>query len=152
MKLKNLLVILICITVSSILIWLLNSPTPHLRSFVSKTQLQFKNINSKLQVLELEQNNDANDDDNDEHNSDDIDTTFLQLLGFVKNPKLFTFVNESKNMNSNNNNEIKSTTNLRIPPIVTAFYTFNDEEKLLIGSKMKYFPKDLFIIYDLDLR
>lgn len=151
---------------TSAIIWLINVPSPHLRSFVSKTQLHIKNINSKLKVLDQD-----DDDDNNDRGDLEVDSTYLELLGFVKNPKLFeeetdeTTLNlnsNSANANSKNNNEedinsnfnnqiVVNIKNLRIPPLVTAFMRFSDKEKALIESKLKYFLNDLIIIYDLDL-
>ena len=38
-----------------------------------------------------------------------------------------------------------------MPPFVTAFTAFSEKEKLLIESKLKYFPKNPILIYDIDL-
>jgi hypothetical protein len=146
MKRKSYLIMLALIIVSTVIIWLINSPTPHLRSIVSKTKLQIKNINSKLQVLE--------DDENDNGKDLEVDSTYLELLGFVKDPKLFK---ENKNTDDEtenqliNNQILLNNINSRIPPLVTAFSRYTDKEKALIESKLKYFLSDLIIIYDLDL-
>ncbi len=91
-----------------------------------------------------------------------MDSTYLELLGFVKNPKLFN----SDDPNSGYDNKQQPPTNsggsvenggktvtkrLRIPPLITAFNRLGDKEKAMIESKLKYFPTDLIIIYDLDL-
>ena len=166
MKTRNFMFLVIIILMTSAIIWLINVPSPHLRSFVSKTQLHIKNINSKLKVLDQD-----DDDDNNDRGDLEVDSTYLELLGFVKNPKLFeeetdeTTLNlnsNSANANSKNNNEedinsnfnnqiVVNIKNLRIPPLVTAFMRFSDKEKALIESKLKYFLNDLIIIYDLDL-
>lgn len=159
-KTRNLIYLVIFILITSAIIWLVNVPSPHLRSFVSKTQLHIKNINSKLKVLEQ-------DDDESDRDDLEVDSTYLELLGFVKNPKLF---DEENKKNLENENKITDTfnnqetiqldnsninsiqiKNLRIPPLVTAFMHFSDKEKALIQSKLKYFYSDLIIIYDLDL-
>ena len=89
---------------------------------MSKTQLHIQNINSKLQVL-------------DERKKDlDVESTYLEMLGFIENPKLYDFGNNSS-----------------MPPFVTAFTAFTEREKLLIESKLKYFPKNPILIYDIDL-
>jgi hypothetical protein len=164
MKTRNFMFLVIIILMTSAIIWLINVPSPHLRSFVSKTQLHIKNINSKLKVLDQ----DDDDDDGNDRGDLEVDSTYLELLGFVKNPKLFEENDEtssnSANTNINNKNsndeEINSNfnnqilvniKNLRIPPLVTAFMRFSDKEKALIESKLKYFLNDLIIIYDLDL-
>jgi hypothetical protein len=151
MKRKNYMILLAMIIISTLIIWLINSPTPHLRSIVSKTKLQIKNINSKLQVLE---------DDGENGNGKDleVDSTYLELLGFVKDPKLFkentNTDDEAESINNNvnlNNQLLLNNINNRIPPLVTAFSHYTDKEKALIESKLKYFLNDLIIIYDLDL-
>lgn len=146
-KTKNFLVVSTGILGFIVIIWLLNSPTPHLRSFVSNTQLHFKNINSKLEMLE--------DEDGDsifrkEKNFNNVDSTYLELLGFVKEPTLF----ENKQRDANNNlNKLNNGMNEmpRIPPLVTAFKRYGEKEKALIESKMKFFLNDVLLIYDLDL-
>jgi hypothetical protein len=137
---KNL--ILVCIGIVGILflIWLLSSPQPHFRSFVSNTQQHIKNINSKLEILEDE------DGDSIFSKEENKDSTYLELLGFVKEPTLF----ESKKNELANNRDGKSEIP-RIPPLVTAFKRFGDKEKALIESKMKFFMSELILIYDLDL-
>jgi hypothetical protein len=92
---------------------------------MSKTQLHIQNINSKLQVL-------------DERKKDlDVESTYLEMLGFIENPKLY---------------DEKILGNISIiPPFVTAFTGFSEKEKLLIESKLKYFPKNPILIYDIDL-
>lgn len=149
MKTKSFFLLVGLIVVSSALIWLFNIPTPHLKSFVSKTQLHIKNINSQLQVLEPERSKEL-----------EVDSTYLELLGFVKDPKLF---NEKNGLNETSkvikqtdlleNDLIKSQlkTNSNMPPLVTAFSRFTFKEKELIESKLKYFFDELIIIYDLDL-
>lgn len=147
MKRKSYLIMLALIIVSTVIIWLINSPTPHLRSIVSKTKLQIKNINSKLQVLE--------DDESDNGKDLEVDSTYLELLGFVKDPKLFkenkNTDDETENNVNINNQLLLNNINSRIPPLVTAFSHYTDKEKALIESKLKYFLSDLIIIYDLDL-
>lgn len=166
MKTKSFFVLLFVIVLTSLLVWLFNSPQPHLKSIVSKTQLQIKNINSKLQVL-----------DKDEKKLDSVDSTYLELLGFGKNPKLFVYTttnittpntaptNEKQPQDENNSlNDLQNAENVddvlllnrvvdanRRPPLISAFLRFTDREKALIESKMKLFFNDLFIIYDLDL-
>jgi hypothetical protein len=161
--------LVIIILMTSAIIWLINVPSPHLRSFVSKTQLHIKNINSKLKVLDQD---DDDDDDSNDRGDLEVDSTYLELLGFVKNPKLFQESDETSlnlnakasniNMNNKNDNDeeinsnfnnqlVVNIKNLRIPPLVTAFMRFGDKEKALIESKLKYFLNDLIIIYDLDL-
>lgn len=78
-----------------------------------------------------------------------VDSTYLELLGFIKEPTLFEetqykFVMKDRFMDDLNKAS-------RIPPLVTAFKRFGDKEKALIESKMKYFVNDLILIYDLDL-
>ena len=126
MKTKTYLILFGFLIFSTILIWLFNTPTnDHLRTFMSKTQLHIQNINSKLQVL-------------DERKKDlDIESTYLEMLGFIENPK---FYNEKVLGNST-----------IMPPFVTAFTAFSEKEKLLIESKLKYFPKNPILIYDIDL-
>jgi hypothetical protein len=141
--------------------WFFNSPSNDLKKFVSKTQLHIKNLNSKL--LDQESNDEI-----------EIDSTYLELLGFVNNPKLYvdskdsnvnvktvkqvdnkTVVKkqdmENSQENLNEQNFIFDVSELRIPPLVTAFDSYTEKEKALIKSKLKFFPKDYFIIYDLDL-
>jgi hypothetical protein len=172
MKTKSFFVLLFVIVLTSLLVWLFNSPQPHLKSIVSKTQLQIKNINSKLQVL-----------DKDEKKLDSVDSTYLELLGFGKNPKLFVYTTtnistpnaaptnekqpqqQQQQKDENNSlNDLQNAKNVddvlllnrvvdanRRPPHISAFLRFTDREKALIESKMKLFINDLFIIYDLDL-
>lgn len=122
MKTKTYMIFFSIITFCTILIWLFNSPTPHFRTFVSKTQLHIQKINSKLQVL-------------DEAKKElDVESTYLEMLGFVDNPKLYKTINDDK-----------------FPPFVTAFTHFTDKEKYLIQSKLKHFPDELILIYDIDL-
>jgi hypothetical protein len=161
MKPKNMMILISLVLIVFGIFWFFNSPSNDLKKFVSKTQLHIKNLNSKL--LDQESNDDI-----------EIDSTYLELLGFVKNPKLYvdnkdsndkvqpikrqdnkTIVNnqdlESSQENLNEQNFIFDVTDLRIPPLVTAFDSYTEKEKALIKSKLKYFPKDYFIIYDLDL-
>jgi len=87
--------------------------------------------------------------DRKEDKSLNVDSTYLELLGFVKDPTLFENVKEMKiNKNRLLLNELKAS---RIPPLVTAFKRFGDKEKALIESKMQFFSDDLILIYDLDL-
>jgi hypothetical protein len=65
----------------------------------------------------------------------DAESTFLEMLGFIDNPKLYNDEQMSK----------------KRPLFVTAFTHFTDKEKLLIESKIKYFPADIILIYDIDL-
>lgn len=146
-KTKNFLITCTSALSLIIIVWLLSSPTPHLRSFVSNTQLHIKNINSKLEMLE--------DEDGDsifrkEKNLNNVDSTYLELLGFVKEPTLFENTQRELTNNLNNfNNRLNEQP--RIPPLVTAFKRYGEKEKALIESKMKYFFNDLILIYDLDL-
>ena len=95
MKTRSYFVLITLLILSSLMIWLFNSPTPHLRSFVSKTQLHIKTINSKLKVLEP----------SDYRKHLEIDSTYLELLGFVNEPKLFkenkNYLEDSNEYNSN---------------------------------------------------
>jgi len=147
-KAKNLLLTSSCIILILLLIWLVSSPTPHLRSFVSNTQLHIKNINSKFEMLENVEGESIFNQKEDKNFN--VDSTYLELLGFVKEPTLF---DNTKELLINNNqlflNEQKLTP--RIPPLVTAFKRFGDKEKALIESKMQFFYDDLILIYDLDL-
>lgn len=136
----------------SVIIWLFNSPQPHLKSIVSKTQLQIKNINSKL-------------DSGSSRSLDSVDSTYLELLGFIKNPKLFVYDKSSSrsvstarqrddDINNDSNQQVvlnRANSDPIKPPFVSAFSRFTDKERALIDSKMKFFLPDLFIIYDLDL-
>jgi hypothetical protein len=124
MKTKTYMILFCLIIISTILIWLFNSPTPHIRTFMSKTQLHIQNINSKLQVLD------------DTKKDLDVESTYLEMLGFTENPKLY---NQDLSLSK------------KIPPFVTAFTHFTEKEKLLIESKLKYFPTDPILIYDIDL-
>lgn len=76
LKKRNFFMLLSIVILASVIIWLFYSPQPHLKSIVSKTQLQIKNINSKL-------------DADSRHRLDTVDSTYLELLGFIKNPRLF---------------------------------------------------------------
>lgn len=76
LKKRNFFMLFSIVILASVIIWLFNSPQPHLKSIVSKTQLQIKNINSKL-------------DADSRHQLDTVDSTYLELLGFIKNPRLF---------------------------------------------------------------
>lgn len=136
----------------SVIIWLFNSPQPHLKSIVSKTQLQIKNINSKL-------------DSGSSRSLDSVDSTYLELLGFIKNPKLFVYDKSSSrsvstarqrddDLNNDSNQQVvlnRANSDPIKPPFVSAFSRFTEKERALIESKMKFFLPDLFIIYDLDL-
>ena len=144
MKTRSYFVLITLLILSSLMIWLFNSPTPHLRSFVSKTQLHIKNINSKLKVLEP----------SDNRKDLEIDSTYLELLGFVNEPKLFkenkNYLEDSNEYNSNTDLKFNKI-NPKTPPLVTAFSSFGNKEKALLESKFKYFSNDLILIYDLDL-
>jgi hypothetical protein len=142
MKARNLMTLLTFILVTTVLVWLFNSSTPHLRSFVSRTQLHIQNINSKLQVLDSEINS---------KKELEVDSTYLELLGFVNEPKLFKESVEKEEQQIDNLIKSDIISNKRIPPLVTAFTRFGEKEKLLIESKMKYFLNDSILIYDLDL-
>jgi hypothetical protein len=171
MKKKGLFIFASFILVSVLLFWLANSPQKHLSNIVLKTKFHIKNINSKFQSLDG-QEPDEDDDSFDEKEDLEVDSTYLELLGFVKEPNLFRedakkvsvesssadkiagYLSESDDENTsntnNNNLNVKKYTG-RIPPLVTAFSRFSDKEKALIESKLKYFLNDLIIIYDLDL-
>lgn len=158
-KMKNKFFIFVAfVFISILLFWLINSPQKHLSNIVNKTKIHIKNINSKLQSLE------PSDDIEDNSKDLEVDSTYLELLGFVKDPNLFKEeervdedLNNDKLKENNilslianaNNNNIKYSG--RIPPLVTAFSRFSDKEKALIESKLKHFLNDLIIIYDLDL-
>lgn len=117
------------------LIWILTSSNTHLQKIVSETEQQFKDINSKFDVLNpKEQKKDLK-----------IESTYLELLGFLSEPKLFNEIHK--------NDSLKESLfpSLRFPPIITAFSSFSNAEKMLIKSKLKYFENDLMLIYDLDL-
>lgn len=137
---KNLVLVFIGIIGILFLIWILSSPQPHFRSFVSNTQLHIKNINSKLEILE-DENGDSIFRKEENFN---IDSTYLELLGFVKEPTLFD--SKQNEFSKTRGNKVP-----RIPPLVTAFKRYGDKEKALIESKMKFFMNDLILIYDLDL-
>jgi hypothetical protein len=157
MKKKVFFIFIAFVFISLFLLWLINSPQKHLSNIVSKTKLHIKNINSKLQSLE------PSDELEDTSKDLEVDSTYLELLGFVKEPNLFNEekqslvdTNNEKDLdinkfpdNINSNNNIKF--NGRIPPLVTAFSRFSEKEKALIESKIRYFLNDLIIIYDLDL-
>lgn len=145
-KTKNFLMVCALIFGIILILWVLNSPTPRLRSFVSNTQLHIKNIkNINIEMLENEEGESIF---RNEKNFN-IDSTYLELLGFIKEPTLFEDAKKEtvKSIDMiNNMNKVP-----RIPPLVTAFRRFGDKEKALIESKMKYFLDDLILIYDLDL-
>lgn len=86
LKKRNFFILLLCVILTSLIIWLFNSPQPHLKSIVSKTQLQIKNINSKL-------------DSDSRRRLDSSDSTYLELLGFINNPRLFVYNNTSSTSN-----------------------------------------------------
>ena len=171
MKKKSVMILLIFVVFSTIVIWLFNTPNNHsLSSFVSKTQLHIKNINSKLQVL---------DQDDSNKQELEVESTYLELLGFVKDPQVFNenekklaykFGGSSLAQESNTNGLKQPTTqvtsteddgdfnselykkgSIKYPPLVTAFTHFGEKENYLIESKMKFFHDDLILIYDLDL-
>lgn len=129
-----------CVAVVSVIIWLFNSPQPHLKNIVSKTQLHIKSINSKL-------------DSGSRRRLDSVDSTYLELLGFIKNPRLFdtntTSFPKSGDDKLDGNSE-QALDPIR-PPLVSAFLRFGEKERALIESKLKFFASDLFLIYDLDL-
>ena len=140
LKSRTFFLLLVFILVSTALIWLFNSPQPHLRSIVSKTQLHIKNINSKLQVIDTDETLSKNLE---------VDSTYLELLGFVKEPNLFKENIDASTNDPNLQNDLTSLSNK--PPIVTAFFRFTEKEKTLIESKLKHFLTLPMLIYDLDL-
>ena len=145
MKTRSFVLLVGLILLTTTFVWFFNLQTSHLRSLVSETQHHIQNINSKLQVL-----------DQDDKENLEVDSTYLELLGFVKEPTLFkdNSLNSDKALNQDYDQskiDILDTvnTNTRIPPLVTAFQHFTAKEKALIESKLKYFLNDLLIIYDL---
>ena len=125
------LIILIILTTT--LVWFFNLQTSYLaRSLVSETQHHIQSINSKLKVL-------------DQNENLEVDSTYLELLGFVKDPTLFKSNNNNVGLddlinNNNNNNDANNDVileNSRIPPLVTAFQRFTEKEKALIESKLR---------------
>lgn len=142
MKTKSFVALVILILLSTVLVWFFNLQTSHLRSLVSETQHHIQNINSKLQVL----------DRVDTENNLEVDSTYLELLGFVqKEPTLFKETQNSPNDERNNNQQEQinndedsvnanfnsNNYNPRIPPLVTAFQHFTEKERALIESKLK---------------
>lgn len=146
-KTKNCLVVACGLIFGFLLVlWVLNSPTPRLRSFVSNTQLHIKNIkNINIEMLDNEEGESIF---RNEKNFN-IDSTYLELLGFIKEPTLFGDAKKENVKSIDMMNSLNK--DPRIPPLVTAFRRFGDKEKALIESKMKYFLDDLILIYDLDL-
>ena len=133
MKTRSFVLLIILIILTTTLVWFFNLQTSYLaRSLVSETQHHIQSINSKLKVL-------------DQNENLEVDSTYLELLGFVKDPTLF----KSNNNNNNNNNVglddlINNDANndfilenSRIPPLVTAFQRFTEKEKALIESKLR---------------
>ncbi len=136
MKTKSFIALVIFILLSSVLVWFFNFQTSHLRSLVSETQQHIQNINSKLQVLDRVAN----------ENNLEVDSTYLELLGFVQNePTLFkdnvnnqnSIIDANQEINNNEDSVNNLNNNPRIPPLVTAFQHFTDKEKALIESKLK---------------
>jgi hypothetical protein len=125
MRTRRLTLILILIAVGTLIVWLYQTSASHFQTFVHKTQVHIKNINSKLQEF----------DRSDEKKELDVESTYLELLGFVDQPKLF------------NEGQFKNKSIV----FLTAFTHFSDREKALIESKLKYFPAYTIIIYDIDL-
>ena len=156
MKSKTCMSLVMLVLAMSGLVWLITMPSPHIQSLVSKTQLHIKNINSQLNVL---------NDPADQYTSDvEVDAAYLELLGFVSNPRLFTqhdpqqahqqqqqqqqlLTGESNSKPAKQSSAVR----WRIPPLVTAFVSFGDKERALVESKLAHFRTDLFIVYDLDL-
>ena len=126
MRLKRLMLILISCIIGSIIYWQYQNSAAHFHTFVSKTQVHIQHINSKLKEL----------DRSEDKKELDVESTYLELLGFLDNPKLFNISNYSPNDSL---------------VFLTAFTHYTDREKELIESKLKYFPDDIFIIYDIDL-
>jgi hypothetical protein len=162
LKTRSFFILILVIVFVTLLIWLFNSPQPRLRNIVSKTHMHIKNINSKFQSLDSSEDSAA--EESAAKSSLAIDSTYLELLGFVAEPKLFKEISdeeknlklaqvvETLNLNLNNNNEVLlNKISLNLPPIITAFFRFGEREKALIESKMTHFLKDLMLIYDLDL-
>lgn len=127
MKTRSFMILLGLCVFTSILLWIFNANTSHLRTIVSKTQIQIQNINSKIKDFK-----DSNDEEKKKYV--DEESTYLEHLGFVDNPKLY---------NINNTNETFV--------ILTAFSRYTEKEKMLIESKMNYFPNETLLIYDIDL-
>jgi hypothetical protein len=124
MKTKSCLIILSFFAVALTLILynsLAKSPV-EIKTIVSKTQFHLKNINSKFNVL-----------DRSEEKELDVESTYLELLGFVQQPRFYDPTKKIKIV------------------FVTAFNHFAVNEKILIESKLKYFPNDIIFIYDIDL-
>jgi len=119
------MLIVMLIAIGTVIVWLYQTSASHFQTFVHKTQVHIKNINSKLQEF----------DRSEEKKELDVESTYLELLGFVDKPKLF------------NEDQFKNTSIV----FLTAFTHFSDRERALIESKIKYFPDQVIIIYDIDL-
>jgi hypothetical protein len=169
-KTRSFFLLILFIVFTTLLVWLFNSPQHRLRSIVSKTHMHIKNINSKFQALDSSEDaieNSASNNAAEDSRSLAIDSTYLELLGFVAEPKLFREISDEEknsklaqvfetlnlNMNNNNNNNevLLSKISLNLPVISTAFFRFGEREKALIESKMTHFLNDLMLVYDLDL-
>jgi hypothetical protein len=132
MKTRSFVLLIILIILTTTLVWFFNLQTSYLaRSLVSETQHHIQSINSKLKVL-------------DQNENLEVDSTYLELLGFVKDPTLFKSNNNNVGLddliNNNNNNDANNDVileNSRIPPLVTAFQRFTEKEKALIESKLR---------------
>jgi hypothetical protein len=130
LKARSFLILLLLIALATLLIWLFNSPQPHLRSIVSKTHMHIKNINSKFQALNADAADGNSGEDETAKSNLEIDSTYLELLGFVSQPRLY----KEDGMTSDNAHLNKhGKPGAVIPPIVTAFFRFGNFIKMLLA-------------------
>lgn len=153
----------------SLVVWLFLGSQSHLSALVSKTHQHIRNINSRLQSIGNEAGG-GSPGGIDETAVDSAgsssslssaslnnpsDSIYLELLGFVPEPKLFK-EDEPPNrlesvVNLNSDSLLDQLNNMNLVPIVTALFRFSDREQALIESKIKYYQNDLMLVYDLDL-
>ncbi|CAH1775232.1 unnamed protein product [Owenia fusiformis] len=128
MKTKNFMIMVLFVIATSISIWLLGSPTPHLKTFVSKTQQKITDIRNNMKSLPSGPDFSV------------LDQTYLEQLGFYSGSKIYPNTTEP---------------NMELPMIATAVSSSSDSVMLklnkLLDSVHKYFPSAMVTVFDLHL-
>ena len=126
MRSKNFLILLLFIVATSISIWLVSMPTPNIRNIVTETHKQISHLKDNMNAMAINNAKELS-----------VDETYLELLGFTKNPQLYP-------------ESIDNT--LSLPVVVTGVTSRNYESAFtLIESVRKYLPDKQMFIFDLGL-
>ena len=123
MRSKNFLILLLFILATTISVWLVNLPSPNIHNIMSETHKKISNLKN-INVMS----------DADRFN---VDGTYLELLGFNKNPKLYP-----------NDVDKKET----LPVVVTGVTSHDYENAVpLLKSVRKYLHSHKMVIYDIGM-